>query len=145
MKYLIIAPGQAQQAGKIQNPASLQLCFIIKKCHHQHFSLHFLKGYLSARVFPQQALDIQIEVLRQMIPSDPEGQFKVCCPFTGVEQCILRIYRVEYSTEDFFGVKDKHSPSPCPYMSVLQLSHFLPLSCMKSRDYQVEISILKMV
>ena len=81
MKYLlIIAPGQAQQAGKIQNPASLQLCFIIKKCHHQHFSLHFLKGYLSARVFPQQALFIQIEVLCQMIPSDSEAQFKVCCP-----------------------------------------------------------------
>ena len=84
MKYLfIIAPGQAQQSGKIQNSGSLQLCFIIKKCHHQHFSLHFLKGYLSVRVFPQQVLVIQIEVLCQVIPSDFEAQFKMCiAPFS---------------------------------------------------------------
>ena len=95
----------------------------------------------------------------QMIPSDSEAQFKVCvafliinsinihllskkyinnlcvAPFIGVEQCILSIYRVQYSTEDFFTVKDKLSPSPCPYISVLQRSHFLSLSCMKSWDY----------
>lgn len=84
MKYLLI-PGQAQQAGKVQNPRSLWLCFIIKKCPYQHFLLHFLKGYLRVKVPlpPQQVLVIQIEMLCQVIPSDFEAQFKICiAPFS---------------------------------------------------------------
>lgn len=43
----------------------------------------------------------------------------------GGERPIRQISRVQNSTKDFFRVKDKHSSSPCPYISVLKLSHFL--------------------
>lgn len=43
----------------------------------------------------------------------------------GGEWPIRQISRVQNSTENFFRVKDKHSSSPCPYISVLELSHFL--------------------
>lgn len=53
----------------------------------------------------------------------------------GGEWPIRQISRVQNSTENFFRVKDKHSSSPCPYISVLELSHFLSfLSHKKSWD-----------
>lgn len=65
----------------------------------------------------------------------------------GGEQAIRQIStRVQNPTEDFFRVKDKHSSSPCPYISVLQLSHFLSFYPIKRIEMALkEKSILEKV
>ena len=139
---LLIVPGRVQQAGEIQIPGSLELCFIIKKCHHLHFSAHFLKGYLSGRAFviavvivvlgfcllvcSQQALIIHIETYCRVMPSD----FEAPCSISIVPSSCWRTVHSWHlqspdSTDDSFSTKDKHSSSPPLDISVFKLSHFL--------------------
>lgn len=135
---LVIAPGQAQQAGKIQNPESLELCFIIKKCHYQHFSHHFLRGYLSERGFvvvvvlvycllvcSQQVLVIHIKTQCQVIPSDFEAPFKILIVPSSCWRTFMvfpesRFYRgfLQHQGQTLFFPMSLH-------ITVLKLSHFL--------------------